>query len=102
MKRQLLTLALAAALCSAALAETKTAVFQTTIHCTSCEQRIKKNLRFEKGVKRIDVHLGDKLVAITYDDTKIGVDQLRSGIEKLGYKATLLPPADAKGKDGGK
>ena len=37
----------------------KTVVVTTTpqMHCQSCELKIKNNLRFEKGVKRIDTDI---------------------------------------------
>ena len=48
----------------------KTAVFTTSpqMHCESCENKIKGNLRFEKGIKQITTSVPDQKVTIEYDD----------------------------------
>ena len=50
----------------------KEVVFTTEpeIHCESCVNKIKNNLRFEKGVKAINPDLKTKLVTIQYDSEK--------------------------------
>lgn len=37
------------------------------MHCQSCEQRIKGNIRFVKGTKKIDTSVDEQKVAIVYD-----------------------------------
>ena len=37
------------------------------MHCESCENKIKKNLRFESGVKKIETSVKDQTVTVTYD-----------------------------------
>lgn len=101
MKRILLTLGVALAATLTALAETATVTFATSMHCESCEQRIKKNVRFEKGVKKIDVSLPAKTVTVTYDTEKTSPEALRQAIVRLGYKAEVLP-AKADGPTGQK
>lgn len=42
----------------------KTVVFTTTpqMHCEACENKIKSNLRFEKGIKSIETSVTDQTV----------------------------------------
>lgn len=97
MKRLFLTFFLAAVTSLTAMAASDTVTFITTIHCAGCEQRIRKNVRFEKGVKKIDVRLDNKTVTITYDNAKTSPETLRAAIEKLGYKAEpVKPQTDSK------
>lgn len=71
--------------------EIKTVVFKTSpeMHCANCEDRIKSNLRFEKGVKDIQTNLEDKTVTIKYDSDKTTVAQLIAGFRKIDYVATV-------------
>ena len=40
------------------------------MHCQNCEKKIKENIRFEAGVKKIETDLEKQLVVITYDPAK--------------------------------
>lgn len=84
---------LVAATCAAK--DIKTVIFKTSpeMHCNSCEQKIKGNLRFEKGVKDIVTNLTDKTVTITYDADKTNVDKLIAGFAKINYVATVATDA---------
>ncbi len=57
--------------------------------CANCEAKIKKNLRYEKGIKSIVTSLDDQIVTVTYDDAKTSPDKIIAGFKKIGYKATL-------------
>ncbi len=95
MKKIIYTLALAALFASSALAETKEAVFTVNpqMSCQNCENKIKSNLRFEKGVKKIETSLADQTVTVTYDDTKTDSEKIIAGFKKVGYTAVA---ADGK------
>ena len=84
---------LVAATCAAK--DIKTVIFKTSpeMHCNSCEEIIKGNLRFEKGVKDIVTNLTDKTVTITYDADKTNVDKLIAGFAKINYVATVATDA---------
>ena len=87
------TLFVAALLLSAATAtgkDIKTAVFTTQpqMHCESCENKIKNNLRFEKGIKKIETDVPNQAVTITYDADKTNVSAIAEGFKKIGYEAT--------------
>ena len=68
----------------------KTAVFTTNpeMHCEGCENKIKGNLRFEKGVKSIKTDLDSKTVTIEYDADKTTVEKIIEGFKKIRYEAT--------------
>lgn len=76
------------------------AVFTTQpqMHCESCENKIKSNLRFEKGIKRIETNIEQQAVTITYDADKTTPEAIIAGFKKIDYEAQLKTCA---GKAGG-
>ncbi len=70
----------------------KTVVFTTTpqMHCENCENKIKKNLRFEKGIKSIETSVPNQTVTVKYDADKTTPEKLQQGFGKFGYKARIL------------
>ena len=84
--------------------DTKTVVFTTNpeMHCESCENKIKGNLRFEKGVKNIITDLKTKTVTIEYDADKTNVQNIIKGFKKIKYEATEVKKEATKDKAGNK
>ena len=76
----------------------KTVVVTTLpkMHCASCENKIKGNLRFEKGVKQIECDIPKQIVTITYDAEKTQPAAIIKSFEKFGYKATEVKKDDQK------
>ncbi len=72
----------------------KTVVFTTTpqMHCAACENKIKNNLKYEKGVKLIETNVEQQKVTVTYDADKTTVDKLAKAFEKFNYQARELNP----------
>lgn len=54
--------------------------------CQNCVNKIKSNLRFEKGVKDIDVNLDTKSVSIVYSPKATDSEKLTKALGKIGYK----------------
>lgn len=86
--------ALAVAACFAVVSvakDIKTVVLNTNpqMHCENCENKIKNNLRFEKGIKEITTDLNTKTVTIKYDADKTNVDNIIKGFAKINYTATV-------------
>ena len=79
----------------------KTVVFTTTpqMHCASCENKIKGNLRFEKGIKSIETSVPDQTVTVQYDSAKTTPEKLQKGFEKFGYKARILKAGEKVNKN---
>ncbi|MBQ9651571.1 MAG: cation transporter [Prevotella sp.] len=63
---------------------------QPQMHCENCENRIKGNLRFEKGVKKIETNIEKQQVTITYDAEKTNPETIVNSFEKFGYTATEM------------
>lgn len=63
---------------------------QPQMHCENCEKKIKGNLRFEKGVKKIETNIGKQQVIITYDAEKTNPETIVESFGKFGYKATEI------------
>lgn len=70
----------------------QTVVFRTTpeMHCEGCETKIKKNLRFEKGVKEIVTDIPSQTVRIEYDADKTSPEKLAEGFKKIGYEVKVV------------
>ena len=64
---------------------------QPLMHCENCENKIKDNIRFEKGIKKIETNLETKTVTITYDADKNTAENIMKAFGKIGYEA--LPEA---------
>ena len=75
---------------SASAKELKTLVVTTLpqMHCDNCQKKIKGNLRFEKGVKKIETNIDAQTVIITYDADKTSPEKLIQSFPKFGYQAT--------------
>lgn len=66
-----------------------TVVYQVSMDCQKCKQKIEKNIAFEKGVKALSVDLDAKTVKVTYTKAKNDVAKLQKAIEKLGYEVAV-------------
>lgn len=72
----------------------KTLVVTTTppMHCENCENKIKGNLRYEKGVKKIETNIPAQTVTIEYDADKTNAENLVEAFKKFGYEAQVVTP----------
>lgn len=57
--------------------------------CANCENKIKSNLRFEKGVTAIEATAPGDQVTVSYNKTKTDASKIENAFSKIGYKATL-------------
>lgn len=58
--------------------------------CSNCENRIKGDLRFERGVKGIETNLDTQRVTISYDPAKTDTVVLKKAFAKIGYNASVV------------
>ncbi len=81
--------------------EPKTLVVTPTpqMHCEGCENKIKNNLRFEKGVRSIETDLANQTVTVGYDAEKTTAEQLIKSFSKIGYTVKVIEPAKSKTAD---
>lgn len=68
------------------------------MHCESCENKIKSNIRFEKGVKKVETNLERQEVTITYNPKKNNVEGLRAAMKKIGYDTKVVSDKEVKTK----
>ena len=96
--KRLMTLAMLLTATVALAKDIKTLVVTTTpqMHCEKCENRIKGNIRFEKGIKTIKTDISNQQVTITYDADKTTPEAIVKGFEKIGYKVTVVKSNDDK------
>ena len=66
------------------------------MHCENCENKIKSNMRFEKGVKKVETDLEKQHVTITYDPKKNNVEGLQAGMKKIGYETKVVSDSKLK------
>lgn len=97
MRKVIMTLAIALMGVAAQAKDIKTVIFTTQpqMHCAGCEKKIKGNLRYEKGVKRIDTNVEEQKVTVKYDADKTSTETLQKAFKKFGYEARQLK-ADEK------
>lgn len=59
-----------------------------------CEKKIKENLRFEKGISKIEVSLKENTITITYDPKKTDTEKIIEGFRKIGFNAIICSPSE--------
>ncbi|MDR3347993.1 MAG: heavy metal translocating P-type ATPase [Acidaminococcales bacterium] len=67
--------------------------------CAACARRIEKAVGRLEGVVSAEVNLATEKASISYDPQTIRVSDLRTAIEKLGYKALEIDKNDAADED---
>ena len=67
----------------------KTVTFNVEMHCISCQQKIERNLAYEKGVLDLKVSYKESTVIVTFNPAKTDEKQLMEALKKLGYEVTL-------------
>ena len=55
-----------------------------------CENKIKKNLRFETGVVKIETSVKEQTVTVTYDASKTTKENIQSAMKKIGYDTKVV------------
>ena len=54
------------------------------MHCANCEKKIKGNIRFVKGVKKIETSVPKQTVTIVYDSKKSNYEDFVEAFRKIG------------------
>ena len=90
MKKMSIMMALAIASLTASAQKSKdidTLQVTTTpqMHCANCEKKIKSNIRFVKGVRRIETSVPKQTVTIVYDSKKSNYEDFVEAFRKIGF-----------------
>lgn len=64
--------------------------------CQNCEDKIKGNMRFEKGVVKIETDREKQTVTITYDPKKTDVETLQAAMKKIGRDTKVVSDKPVK------
>ena len=90
--KQTLLMIMASLLLMAGAKEMRVLVMTPTpkMHCESCENKIKKNLRFEKGVVKIETSVKEQTVTVTYDASKTNAENIQTAMKKIGYDTKVV------------
>lgn len=80
----LLTVALGAS--AQTKSDTLVVTTQPQMHCQSCENKIKSNIRFVKGTKKIETSVPTQKVTIVYDGRKAKYADFVAAFKKIGYE----------------
>lgn len=67
--------------------------------CQNCENKIKGNLRFEKGVKKVVTNLQEQTVTVVYDAEKTDEAKLAEAFGKLNYQVEKVGVKSALTKE---
>lgn len=70
-------------------ADTLVVTTQPQMHCQNCEKKIKSNIRFVKGTKKIDTSVDEQKVTIVYDSKKADYDDFVVAFRKIGYEIKM-------------
>ena len=95
MRKYLLMMVLPIITMTAAAQKTQTADTQqvtTTpqMHCANCEKKIKSNIRFVKGVKKIETSVPQQTITIIYDPRKSTYQDIAKAFERIGYSIAIV------------
>lgn len=67
-------------------ADTLVVTTNPQMHCENCEKKIKSNIRFVKGTKKIDTSVKEQKVTIIYDSKKATYKDFVAAFKKIGYE----------------
>jgi copper chaperone CopZ len=95
MKKLITLIALAVLYFNNANAQIIESKIKTSGQCEHCKETLEKNLRFEKGVKKVTFDVNTHVVDVKYDSEKTTLKNIQIAISKLGYDADSIP-ADTK------
>ena len=67
-------------------ADTLVVTTQPQMHCQNCEKKIKSNIRFVKGTKKIITSVDEQKVTIVYDSKIANYNDYVAAFKKIGYE----------------
>ena len=77
--------------------KTKEVVYECSVDCHECKEKIMKNIPYEKGVKSVEVDIPNQLVTVAFRDDKNTTEGVGKALEKLGYEVQVKKkPTDKK------
>lgn len=72
------------------MAQTEKIMYQCNFDCPSCEEKVMKNIPYEKGVKAVEVFYGENLVTVEFKESKNTTEGIQKALVKLGYNTQVM------------
>lgn len=69
------------------------------MECSGCEKKVVNQVKFEKGLKRLDTDVKSRTVTITYDADKTSVEKLKASFAEINYEAKVISDVAGKGTE---
>lgn len=73
-----------------ATVKTETMKCWVSMDCAGCQEKIEKNLPFEKGVTGLQVDLPTKMVSVTFKSGKTTPEKIEKALQKLGFETEIV------------
>ncbi len=77
-------------------AEQKAVIKVYGMDCQACANGVAGSLKSLKGVKSADVSVKSGQATVTYEDSRVGIEQIKNQIEMSGF-STTPPKKNPKG-----
>lgn len=74
------------------------------MHCQNCENKIKNEIRFEPGVRKIETNVPNQRVSIEYNPKKTDAKKISAAFARIGYDVKVISdkPVEPSKKKSGK
>lgn len=72
--------------------------FSIPVDCPSCQKKLESKLPYEKGVKDMKIDLEKQTIWFLYSSDKTNKENLIKALDKLGYTAKEVKPANGESK----
>lgn len=76
---------------TASAKDIKTVVLTPTpqMHCANCENKVKTNLKYVKGIKSIKTSVEQQTITVQYDAEKTNIGKIQESLKKANYTTTV-------------
>lgn len=71
------------------------AINTPSIQCGMCKDRIEENIGALDGVTAVDVHVKKKTTTVSWDPTRINLEDIKAAIVRTGYDVDETPADQA-------
>ncbi len=66
------------------------------MHCGHCSEKIQKNIKKVRGVKKVETNLETHEIIITYDEDKVSEATILLSLNDMGYTSTVVSNIQVK------
>jgi Cu+-exporting ATPase len=81
------------------MAAQRAALRITGMHCAACAANIERALRQTEGVSEASVNFAAEEASVTFEDTRLGLEDIAAAVEAVGYGAFMPGAEDVERAD---